>query len=790
MIRYIFVFAFCLHGFTQVFSQQRHTISGYVSNSQNGEKLSYVAVFVPDSSIGTTTNEYGFYSLTLPAGSYALRIEYLGFDTIDENVNVQSNIQKNYSLQTSVLELEGIELQAQSSKANVRSPEISVVKIPVATIKKMPVVLGEVDILKSILLLPGVSNAGEGASGFNVRGGGADQNLILLDEATIFNASHLFGFFGIFNADAIRDITLYKGGIPARYGGRASSVLDIYQKEGNNQQLSANGGIGLLSSRLLLEGPIAKDKASFLIGGRSSYVHLFTKLFNLDNSAYFYDLNTKISYRLNEKNTFYASGYFGRDVFSLNQNFKNTYGNEFGNLRWNHLYSDKLFSNLSAIYSSYYYGFDLDFVGFSWISYIKNINLKYDLKHYASPQSKFAYGIQTIYHDFNPGEITPYGENSTISPDKLSKKYALETALYAEGEHKLSPKLSVAYGLRYSRFNRLGSETIHLYSDDQPVGYNAQQKLYFAKNPIDSISYGKHKAIDLFDNLEPRLSASYAFNDQQSVKIGYNRMAQYLHLISNTTSPTPLNVWLPSGRYIKPQLLDQIALGYASNLKNDRYSLEVEAFYRNVQNRADYIDGANLIANDHIERELLSGEMRAYGLEFYFRKNTGKLTGWISYTLSKAEQRIQGRTPEETGINYGNWYDTGYNKTHDLSVNAMYKLNERWDFAATFVAQSGLPATFPNAKYEYQGILIPNFGLRNTNRLPAYHRLDISATYTPQGSKNRRWKGEWTFGIYNLYNRMNAASVAFRQNAETGRTEAAKFSIFGIIPSATYNFKF
>lgn len=772
------------------FSQPKFTLSGYLTEGKTGERLSYVAVYANGTSYGTTTNQYGFYSLTLPQGEYLIKTDYLGYASVSESIQLTANLQKNFVLMPSVTELEGVEVQNNAMKSNVRNPEMGVVRLPVTVIKKMPVILGEVDVIKSLLLLPGVSGGGEGAAGFNVRGGSADQNLVLLDEATIFNASHLFGFFGVINADAIRDLTLYKGGIPARYGGRVSSVLDIYQKEGNSQQLAMNGGLGLLSSRLLLEGPIVKDKISFLVGGRTSYVHWFLKLFNNPNSAYFYDLNTKLSYQINNKNALYLSGYFGRDYFDLSGNFNNLYGNEFGNVRWNHLFSDKLFSNLSGIYSRYYYGLDLDFVGFSWKAYIQNFNLKYDLKHYLSEKTKLGYGFGAIYHDFNPGEVTPIDEKSKIKADKLDKKYALETALYFEGETKITPEISLAYGLRYSRFYRLGAENIRLYKDDQPVGYNAQEKRYYSKKPIDSIAFGKHKVIDVFRHFEPRLTLTYAFNDQHSLKFGYNKMAQYLHLISNRNSPIPQDIWIPSGRYAQPQLLNQTALGYASNFNNGNYSLELETFYRTVQNRLDYIDGANLTANNFLEQEILSGEMQAYGIEVYLKKNTGKLTGWISYTLSNAQQRVKPRNPTETGINFGNWYKTPYNKTHDLSVTALYQLNPRWDFGATFVFQSGMPVTYPNARYDYQGLLVPDFGLRNANYLPAYHRLDVSATYTPTKNKDRKWKNEWGFGVYNLYNRMNTFSMSFKQNAETGTNQATRLSIFGIIPSISYNFKF
>ena len=656
----------------------------------------------------------------------------------------------------------------------------------------MPVVLGEVDVLKSILLLPGVTNAGEGASGFNVRGGGADQNLILLDEATIFNSSHVFGFFSVFNPDAIKDIRLYKGGIPSRFGGRASSVLDIYQKDGSSKKFHMNGGIGLISSRLLVEGPLVKDKGSFLIGGRGSYAHLFLKLSpeQKDNAAYFYDLNAKFSYKLTENDNLYLSGYFGRDVFSLNKSFTNTYGNSTLNLRWNHLYSDKLFSNLSLIYSDYYYGLDLDFVGFKWDSGIKNYNIKYDFKNYLTDSFKLNYGLNAIYYDFNPGTIVPSNSTSGINSDQLDKKYAFEPAVYISADHDLSKKVSISYGLRYSLFYRLGQSTVNIYANDNPVVFNNDLKLYEKATPIDTKFYGKNDVIQSFDNLEPRFSAAYQFNDTQSVKASYNRMVQYLQLISNTSSPTPLDVWTPSDNFIKPQIADQVALGYFKNFNDGMYSLEVETYYKKIKNRIDYIDGAELIANKALEQVILNGQMRAYGLEILLKKNEGKLNGWISYTLSRSEQQTPGRTPLETGINNGQWYNSVYDKLHNLAVTSSYTLNDKWSFGANFALQSGQPVTYPEGQSEYLGITVPSYGLRNENRLPAYHHLDIAATLTPRKNNNRNYKTEWVFSIYNLYNRRNAASINFRQNIDTGNNEAVRTSIFGIVPAVSYNFKF
>jgi TonB dependent receptor/TonB-dependent Receptor Plug Domain len=650
--------------------------------------------------------------------------------------------------------------------------------------------MGEVDVLKSLLTLPGVTNAGEGASGFNVRGGSADQNLILLDEATIFNSSHLFGFFSVFNADAIKDLKLYKGGIPARYGGRLSSVLDIYQKEGNKKEFHATGGIGAISSRLLAEGPIVKDKASFLIGGRASYAHLFLKLADNDNSAYFYDLNTKLSYNIGENDNLYLSGYFGRDLLDISDSFSNVYGNAVVNLRWNHLFSDKLFSNTSLIYSDYYYGLKLGFIGLKWDSGIKNYNFKYDLKHYLSDKFKLNYGLNTIYYDFNPGTITPMGNDSAINRDQLEKKHAFEPAVYIDAEQELSESITVSYGVRYSMFYRLGSQTMNTYANNQPVTFDDELKIYEKGVPTGTVKYGSGETIANFDNLEPRVAIAYKLDDNQSVKASYNRMAQYLHLISNTSSPTPLDVWAPSDDYVKPELLDQFAVGYFRNFKDDAYTLEVETFYKNIKNKLDYIDGADLIANKAIEQVLLSGKARSYGLELLVRKNRGDLTGWVSYTLSRSEQKTAGRAPGETGINNGEWYRAGYDKLHNLSVTGNYLLTNKWSFGAIFALQSGQAATFPVGQYQYGEVNVPVFGGRNSNRMPMYHHLDVSATYTPKPDKKKGWQGEWVFSVYNLYNRKNAASISFRQNEDTARNEAVRLSIFGMIPSVTYNFKF
>ncbi len=772
------------------FSQEKFTLSGTIADLKTKETLIGVNVFILETKTGITTNEYGFYSITLPKGEYTISISYVGYQVIEEKVSLNSNIKKNFLISESSQMLKEVVIVDNKKRVDIRKPEMSVNKLTIQEIKEMPVIFGEVDIIKSILTLPGVTNAGEGQSGFNVRGGSADQNLVLLDEATIYNSSHLFGLFSVFNPDAIKDLKLYKGGIPARYGGRLSSVLDIYQKEGNKNDFHMNGGIGLISSRILAEGPIVKGKGSFVVAGRASYAHLFLKLVDNPNLAYFYDLNTKLSYSLNEKNDIYLSGYFGRDVFQLNDSFVNTYGNTVLNFRWNHLFSDKLFSNLSLIYSDYYYGLNLDLIGFNWDSGIKNYNIKYDFKHYLSDKLKLTYGINSNYYDFNPGKIEPTRADSGINEDQLDKKYALENAIYIDAEHQISNKIAVSYGVRVSSFLRLGNQTLNTYANNQPVIFNPNFQIYESAEPTGTISYGKNQTIAQFENLEPRLAISYTFNENQSIKASYNRMSQYLHLISNTQSPTPLDVWAPSDNFLKPQLLDQVALGYFQNIKDDEYSLELETFFKKIKNRVDYIDGANLIANEAIERVVLNGQARAYGLEVLFRKNTGRFKGWLSYTLSRTEQKVEGRTAIETGINNGDWYKTGFDKLHNLAIVANYKWTEKWRFSANLIFQTGQPVTFPDGQYEYEGITVPNFSSRNENNLPSYHRLDVSATLTPYKNKKRKWQAEWVFGIYNLYNRQNAASITFRQNDETASNEAIRLSIFGIVPSATYNIKF
>lgn len=787
------ILGFCLLCSSLVLAQEKYSVRGTIKDFSNGETLLGATVFLKGTSNGAVTNEYGFFSLTAPKGNYTLIISYIGYESITQDIQLDVDQILNFELKESATNLGEIIIVAEESEQiSIKKPQMSVSKLNSSTIKQMPAVLGEVDVIRSIQMLPGVTNNGEGSAGFNVRGGAADQNLVLLDEAIIYNTSHFFGFFSVFNADAIKDIKLYKGDIPAKFGGRVSSVLDVRQKDGNNKNFNINGGIGLISSRLAIEGPIVKDKGSFLIAGRTSYAHLIMKGIDelKDDKISFYDLNLKTNYEINKNNRVYLSGYFGRDVFNISKIIKNSYGNTTANLRWNHIYNDRLFSNLSLIYSKYDYQIILDFIELDWIADIKNYNIKYDFKYYLSDKINLDFGVSGISYNLNPGEVRPTSESSPINYLKLDQKRAFEGGLYVSAEHQITDKLTAQYGLRYSTFSRLGGQNITNYANNQPVVYNSQLGIYERGDEESETYFGKSESIKNYDGIEPRLGLSYQLNEASSIKASFTKSTQYLHLLSNTSSVTPLDVWTPSGTYIKPQRSTQYAIGYYKNFKDNAYAVELETYFKTIDNRIDYIDGSDLIGNNTIETEILNGEARAYGLEVLLRKNKGKFTGWLAYTLSKSEQRTLGGQAGGPGINNGNWYNTPYDRTHDISLTGIYKLNDKWSFSSNLVFQTGRPVTYPNGQYNYEGFSIATFSSRNEDRLPAYHRLDISATYTPNNKPDKRWKGEWVFGIYNLYNRKNAASISFYQNDQTGLNEATRLSIFGLIPSVSYNFKF
>ena len=767
-------------------SQNNFTLSGYVLDSQTNELVIGASVIIDELNIGTITNSYGFFSITIKEGKYSVKTQNLGYKDDLQIISLNKNIILNIYLTEEVESLDEVIVMENTEDIDIELPVLSLNIISGKTIRQTPVVFGESDILKTIQLLPGVSSAGEGASGFNVRGGAADQNLILFDEAIIYNSSHLFGLFSVFNSDAIKEVKLYKGGIPSSYGGRLSSVLDVYQKDGNNQNFSMNGGIGAISSRLLVEGPIQKNQSSFLVASRGTYAHLFLKLTDIENIAYFYDLNTKSNFVIDNKNKIFLSGYFGRDLFKLDGTFMNTYGNSTLNLRWNHLINEKTFSNTSLIFSDYYYGLQLDFVGFDWKSGIKNLNFKFDLKNYYSNIFQFNYGLNVIYYDFNPGTIGPLTPDSGFNFSRLNKKYAFENSTYFDVIHKINSQLSMRYGIRLNQFLRLRQNGLQQYANDDPLYYDNDLKIYDPATPLAGNFDNNSSVFKTYNNIEPRINISYSFNNQ-SIKASYNRLNQYLHLISNTSSPTPLDIWVPSGPYIKPQKLDQYALGYYKRIKNIK--IETEIFYKKIKNRLDYIDGADLVANDNIETVILPGKSRAYGFEILLKKSEGRHKFMVAYTLSKSEQKTPGRNSLEDGINFSNWYNTPYDKPHDFSINSEYILSKKLKIVGNFIYQTGQPTNYPNSQYTYMNLNVPNYGKRNSQRLPNYHRMDINLTLTPE-KKNKKIESSWVFGIYNLYDRDNASSIIFRRNNETLKNEAVQISIFGIVPSVTYNFKF
>ena len=589
-------------------------------SAESNEIVIGANIIIPELNTGTITNSYGFYSITIREGTYKLEISSIGFKTINETIELQKDTKQNFYLEENIESLDEVIVTQNAEEIDIRKPIMSLNILSNQTIKQTPVLFGESDLLKTIQLLPGVSNAGEGTGGFNVRGGAGDQNLILFDEAIIYNSSHLFGLFSVFNSDAIKELKLYKGGIPAAYGGRLSSVLDVYQKDGNSKENKLSGGIGLISSRLLFEGPIQKNKSSFLIAGRGSYAHLFLKLTDIENIAYFYDLNTKSNFKIDEKNTIFLSGYFGRDLFRLNNTFSNTYGNSTFNVRWNHLINDKTFSNTSLIYSDYYYGLTLDFIGFNWNSGIKNLNVKFDLKNYFTDNIQFNYGVNSIYYEFNPGKIKPIN-NSGINFKDLNKKYALENSAYFDVVQKVNSKISLRYGLRFNQFLRFKQNGLNTYMNENPLVFDNTLGIY--KGAKETGQFDNNKTIiKSYGNIEPRINIAYNF-ENTSLKFSYNRLNQYIHLISNTSAPAPLDVWTPSGPYLKPQRLDQWAIGLKSKVRK-QFNFETEVFYKKINNRLDYIDGADLVANEAVERILLAGKSRAFGLEFLLKKKQRK----------------------------------------------------------------------------------------------------------------------------------------------------------------------
>jgi hypothetical protein len=762
---------------------QKYTLSGYVKDSSSGETINNAQIQIVNSKSTISTNAYGFFSLTLPKGNYTVIISASGFFQQELPLSLQKDEQFIFALNPESESFKEVNIRAKRND-NVKKIDISTQSISGKTIKKIPAFLGEADVIKSIQLLPGVTTVGEGASGFNVRGGAIDQNLVLMDEAPVFNSAHLFGFFSIFNPDAVKDVQLVKGGIPANYGGRLSSVLDVITRDGNKKSYQASGGVGTIFSRGTFEGPIVKNKASFLVSGRRSYIDLLAKPFlpaNLSGSQfYFYDFTAKVNYSY-KRNTFFISTYIGDDVFAAANAFGVKWGNTTVSARWNHVFNKKLFSNFTYYYSRYRYKLEFNAnedVSFNWSSYIDNNSIKGDIKYYLSPKIELGSGIQSTYYSFIPGEAVSVNQGKTFN-FSLPNKYGMENAAYLTSDINSSGTFSLRAGLRVSQFLYLGKGKVYTFKDPLFEGQ---------RRPVDqtkTYEAGNNEVIKNYLNLEPRLGFKYAVNKTASIKGGYNKMVQNLHLISNTAASVPFDVWTPSTNNIKPEIADQYTIGYFKNLgKDQEYETSVETYYKDMKNQVDYIDGAQLLLNNFLEGELLSGIGRAYGLELYVKKNSGNLTGWISYTLSRSERKVH-------GINDDNWYASRFDRLHNLYIVAQYKFNEKWDFAANFVFSTGTPTTFYTGQYNVQGYTIPDAGsnARNNVRNPNYHRLDLSATYTVAKKKN--WESSWVFSIYNAYNRRNPFSIYFDTDyGNLGQNKAIQFSVIGsIVPAIAYNFK-
>ena len=776
-------------------SQDRFTLNGYITDSESGESLIGATVFINEINSGTVTNPYGFYSITLDEGNYNIDFRYIGYNTISREISLSSNTKIDIELASSDIQLESVVVSDVAEDYNISSIEMSTSKLDMSKVTEIPTFLGENDIIKAIQLLPGVSSVGEGASGFNVRGGSVGQNLVLLDEAPVYNSSHLLGFLSVFNPDAVKDLKLYKGGIPSRYGGRISSILDIRMKDGNKKKVQLSGGIGTIFSRLTLESPIVKDKSSFILALRRSYADVLAKPF-LKNSNFFddgaalnfYDITAKSNFELNENNTLYISSYVGRDVFKFDARQGFNWGNRTGTVRWNHLFNDRLFSNFTAIYSNYDYqlafGSD-DRNKFEWDSNVETYNFKPEFTYFVNTNNELSIGAELINYRFEPANAIGVSDGE-ITDITLPDKYAFEGALYVGNEQKIS-SLTLSYGLRYSLYSYYGPGD--RYEFGEPI-FSGDRRPLISVSKVEG-----RESIKNYSSLEPRLSMNILLGKSSSVKASYNRMTQYIHLLSNTAASSSLDVWTPSTNNIKPEIADAYVIGYFKNFKNNTYEASIELYYKDLQNQIDYIDGADLLINKYLEGDLLTGIGRAYGLEFLFKKNRGRFNGWLSYTIGRSELKID-------GINKFQWYPTRYDQTHNFKITSTYKISDRVQFSGNFVYLTGTPVTFPSSKFVIQGFVIPHnaSNSRHQFRIPDYHRLDFSVTIKGRDEKKngkaRKNDSELIIGVYNVYNRRNPFSIYFSQGDGMVTDsyvpgEVTRLSIIGsFVPSITYNFKF
>ena len=755
---------------------KKFTLSGRIRDAHSGESLLGATVLVRELRTGAVSDAYGNYSVTLPEGTYTILYSYIGYAPVEKIFKLDRNIQFSPDLDPSEKQLSEVEITSERNDRNVVKPEMSTFRMDMKTIQRIPALMGEVDVIKAIQLLPGVQSVGEGSSGFSVRGGAPDQNLILLDEATVYNASHLMGFFSVFNNDAIRDVKLYKGDIPANFGGRLASVLDVRMNEGNSKKFEINGGIGIIASRLTVEGPIAKDRCSFIVSGRRTYADIFLPLSSNEglqnNRLYFYDLNAKINYRFDDNNQVFLSGYFGRDVFK--NNFAGMkWGNQTATLRWNHLFTKKLFLNLSAVYNNYLYNLGTpagNNNSFEWNSSLRDVGLKGDFSLYPNTNNTVRFGGSVVYHMFNPGVARGIGSETVINEVAVPKNFAWESGAYGSNEQKLGDHFTVKYGLRFSMFMNTGPGTVFHYDS--------------AYNATDSTVYGPGVLYQTYAGLEPRLGLLYDFNSRHSVKASYARTRQYLQLAQNSTVGTPLDVWFPSSPNVKPQIADQVAVGYFRNFRRNTIETSVEGYYKWMQNVIDFKDFAQLLLNNKLEGEIRTGKAWSYGLEFLVRLNEKKINGWISYTYSRTFRQIE-------GINQGKVYPAPYDKPNTIAIVLNYNISKRVAVGANWIYATGTPVTFPTGRAEIGGKIIPIYSERNAYRYPDYNRLDVSVTWYSKQKPGGKFNWDLNFSVYNAYNRHNTWTINFTQDSSSPDvTYAEKVYLFGIVPSVTFNFHF
>jgi hypothetical protein len=784
-VKHVFLSFLLLLAFAGLRSQNKFTISGYLRDSLSRETLIGASIITKESGKGAGSNQYGFYSITLPEGQYRFVASYLGYYPVEKVVNLRSDLEIDFSLLSKTSLSQEIIVSSKKRDANVKNAQMGQIDLSMNRMRSVPVIFGELDPLKTLQLFPGVSNAGEGNSGLYVRGGGPDQNLILLDDAVVYNTGHLFGFFSVFNGDAIKNTTLIKGGMPAQYGGRLSSVLDVSMKDGSMQAFQAEGGIGSISSRLSLQGPLKKDKASFMVSGRRTYIDALVKPFISKSSQfygsgyYFYDLNTKFNYRFSNKDRLYISGYFGRDVFDFNNRqrqfgVKIPWGNATMTARWNHVFSKKLFMNTTLVYNDYDFalGASQNNFNFSLNSGIRDYSFKSDLDHYLNTSHKLKYGVQYTYHRFSPSVVSGAQDSIVFNPNNSSLKYALESALYVQDDWDISEKFKINYGLRWSGFQQIGPLTT--YTSD------------VNGNRLDSIQYNKGDPIKFYHGIEPRATVRYTLDEETSLKASLTRNRQYIHLVSNSGTTLPTDVWVPSTFRVKPQLSWQYSAGVFKNFNDNMFETSVEIYYKSMQNQIEYKEGYTPSIKDP-EEEFVFGKGWSYGAEFFVNKAKGRLTGWIGYTLAWSWRKF-------ADLNNGNKYPAKFDRRHDLSVVGIYELNPKWKLSAVFVYATGNATSLPEKFYLVEGVLTQQFSSINQYRLAAYHRLDLSATYTPVPKKEKKVKSSWSFSVYNTYSRQNPYFLYFDQSgsafAGTLSVQAKQVSLFPVLPSVTYNFKF